>query len=151
MSERTDAHGVVLVPVDFEEASRSAIELAKSLAPCFHADVVLLHTFRLLAHSYPGLPPANAPPWPGFFQEVAVAAQKALEQLAAAHGGLRTILVEGDPAQEILAEAARLRPHLIVMGTHGRTGLEHLMLGSVAEKVIRQSTVPVAVVRAPGR
>ncbi|MFT3765960.1 MAG: universal stress protein [Minicystis sp.] len=151
MTENTQTREMILVPIDFQEASLSALEMAKSLAACFGAEVVLLHAYRLLAQTYPALRPADAPPWPGFYLEVADAAGKALNDLSAAHGGLRTILVEGDPAQAILLQAARHRPRMIVMGTHGRSGLEHLVLGSVAEKVVRQSLAPVTVVRAPQR
>lgn len=151
MSEPTTAKDVILVPIDFQPASLSALDLAKSLAPCFGAEVVLLHAYRLLVQTYPGLSPADAAPWPGIHQEIGEAARKALGELAAAHGGLRSVLVEGDAAQAILAEAARLRPRLIVMGTHGRAGFEKLMVGSVAEKVVRQSPTPVTVVRAQPR
>jgi len=65
--------------------------------------------------------------------EAEEAARRALNDLANAHGGLRSILVDGDPAAAILAEAERHRPHMVVMGTHGRAGIERLVLGSVAD------------------
>jgi len=60
-----------------------------------------------------------------------------------------TLLVEGAPHRTVLEEAERLGVDLIVVGTHGRTGVEHLLLGSTAEKIIRHSPVPVLVVRHP--
>jgi nucleotide-binding universal stress UspA family protein len=145
MDEHTHPRDIILVPVDFEEPSLSALDLAKSLAHVFGAEIVLIHAYRLLVQTYPGLTPVDVPPWPGIHLEMVEAARKALNDLAAAHGGLRSILVEGDPARAILDEAARLRPRMIVMGSHGRAGIERLMLGSVAEKVVRRSPAPVTV------
>jgi nucleotide-binding universal stress UspA family protein len=150
MSERSPRPSI-LVPVDFEEASLRAIDLAEELAPCFGAEVVLLHVYRLLVQVYPGLTPAETQPWPGIHLEIAEAARVALRDLAEARGGLRSILVEGDPARAILDEVARLSPRMVVMGTHGRAGLGHMLLGSVAERVVRGSAAPVAVVRAGSR
>src|SRR5262245_41136260 len=135
MGERKQAKAVVLCPVDFEAASRAAVGLAKEIAGCFDAEVVLLHAYAVLVQPYPGLTPAEVPMLPGIHLEVAAAAKRALDELSAEHGGLRSILVEGEPAAAILDEAQRLHPKMIVMGTHGRSGLKHLILGSVAEKV----------------
>jgi nucleotide-binding universal stress UspA family protein len=55
--------------------------------------------------------------------------------------------LEGEPAAEILHQAEIHQADLIVMGTHGRTGLEHMLVGSVAEKVVRQSAAPVLTIR----
>ncbi len=135
---------VILVPVDFEEASLSAIELAKSLGAKLGGEVVLLHVYQLPVYTYPGLEPALMP---GFHAEVSAAASRAVQQLSAQTGGLRTLLRDGDPATEILAAAEEQRAAMIVMGTHGRRGISHLFLGSVAEQVIRKSSVPVLTVR----
>jgi nucleotide-binding universal stress UspA family protein len=64
---------------------------------------------------------------------------------------VRTMLVEGLPADEILRAARRARADLIVMGTHGRTGVSRVFMGSVAERVVRESRCPVLTVRAHGR
>lgn len=139
------ASDVILVPTDFEAASRKALEVAKELAPCVRAQIVLCHVYTLPVYTYPGLEPAVLP---GFHAEVMAAAKKALDELAASEGGLPSQLREGDPATEILAAAAELKAKMIVLGTHGRQGLAHLLLGSVAEKVVRRSPVPVLTVRA---
>lgn len=136
----------ILVATDFEAASTAAIALAEELAPALGAEIVLLHVAQLPIYTYPGFEPAVLP---GAFQEVTAAARRALEELAGKHGGLRTVLREGDPATEILAAVAELAPRLVVLGTHGRRGIAHLFLGSVAEKVVRRSEVPVLTVRAP--
>lgn len=64
---------------------------------------------------------------------------------------VKAIVVEGLPPREILRSARRTRADLIVMGTHGRTGVSRLFLGSVAERVVRESRCPVLTVRAHGR
>lgn len=137
--------GVIVVPTDFEDASGKALELAKDLAGKLGTEVVLVHVYSLPTYTYPGLEPTLLP---GFHGEVMQAAQRALDDLGMAQGGLRTLLREGDTASEILAVAGELGARLVVMGTHGRKGLSHLFLGSVAEKVVRRSTVPVLTVRA---
>jgi nucleotide-binding universal stress UspA family protein len=65
------------------------------------------------------------------------------------HIPVRHVFLEGDPAEEIVRYASRAGMDLIVMGTHGRTGLERLLMGSVAEKVMREATCSVLVVKLP--
>lgn len=65
--------------------------------------------------------------------------------------GVKITILEGDPARTVLAHAARTKPDLIVVGTHGRKGLQRLLLGSTAESVIRGAHVPVLVARGPVR
>ncbi len=140
------AQQLILVPVDFEEASLRAIEIAREMAGKMGAEVVLVHVYQLPVYTYPGLEPALLP---GFHGEVSAAAARALDALSSRLGGLRSVLREGDPATEVLTVADELRAAMIVMGTHGRRGIAHLFLGSVAEKVIRKAPVPVLTVRAP--
>jgi len=75
-------------------------------------------------------------------------ASKALEELASRKSGvkLETHLLEGIPYKEVVRMTEELDADLVVMGTHGRTGLKHLLLGSVAERVVRSSKVPVITV-----
>lgn len=70
---------------------------------------------------------------------------------AAVGEGVRITILEGDPARTILAHAVRTKPDLIVVGTHGRKGLQRLLLGSTAESVVRGALVPVLVARGPVR
>lgn len=136
--------GVILVPVDFEKASTKALEVAKELGKSLGAEVVIAHVYQIPMFTYPGLEPALLPT---FTVEVSTAAKRAVEQLAGSAGGLRALLREGDPATEIIAAAKETGARMIVMGTHGRGGIAHLFLGSVAEKVMRESAVPVMTVR----
>jgi nucleotide-binding universal stress UspA family protein len=134
----------VLVPVDFQDASLDALAFARELAGRLGLEVVLLHVYAVPVVVYPGFDPIVAP---GLPEEIESTARTALDKLAAEQGGLRTLLRAGDPAAETLAAIQELKPALVAMGTHGRKGLVHLLLGSVAEKVIRSSTVPVVTVR----
>ena len=136
---------IILVAVDFEAASLGALALARELAQPLGAEVVLLHVAQLPIYTYPGFEPAVLP---GAFQEVTAAAKRALDELAVKHGNLRTVLREGDAANEILTAVEELQPRMVVVGSHGRRGLAHLLLGSVAEKIVRRATVPVVTVRA---
>jgi nucleotide-binding universal stress UspA family protein len=137
---------VILVPIDFEDASRVALALARELGAALGAELVLAHVCAVPVYAYPGVAPVLMQ---GYSDELAAAAKKELERVAAENGGLRSILRVGDAATEILAVADELRPRLLVMGTHGRRGLRHLLLGSVAERVLRESPAPVVTARAP--
>jgi nucleotide-binding universal stress UspA family protein len=141
------ANGLILVPVDFEEGSNKALELAKELASRLDAEVALLHVYMIPVYTYPGLNPAAVP---GVFTEVIEAAQQALDELKRSSGVSRAVLRGGDTATEILATAHELGATMIAMGTHGRSGFGHFLLGSVAEKVVRRSPVPVLTLRTQG-
>lgn len=136
----------LLVAVDFEEASRRAIELAKQLAAPLGAHLAIVHVYTLPVYTYPGLEPSILP---GFHAEVTTAARRAIEAFSRDVGIPDAILREGDLVAEILAVARERSASMIIMGTHGRHGLSHALLGSVAEKIIRQSDVPVLTVRVP--
>jgi len=135
----------ILCPVDFSEPSAHAIQYAIALARLHRADLTALHVY----------PPAFVPPdAPVLDVRSRDDSLRTLETETAAlfadasMRGLRVeVLVEpGQPAREILTHAAELPADVIVMGTHGAGGFEHLMLGSVAEKVLRKSTCPVLTV-----
>jgi nucleotide-binding universal stress UspA family protein len=138
----------ILVPIDFQDASLDALTTAEELARHLDLEVVLLHTYTIPVVVYPGFDPVVAPGLPG---EIATAAREALERLAAEHGGLRTMLRAGEPATVILDTIKELKPALVAMGTHGRSGLSHFLLGSVAEKIVRESATPVLTVHARAR
>jgi nucleotide-binding universal stress UspA family protein len=75
-----------------------------------------------------------------------------LNKIAAKNGGVKyvTDVKHGNSAEEILRAIDEYKPDLVVMATHGRTGLKHMLMGSVAERIVRLSPVPVLTVRAPG-
>jgi nucleotide-binding universal stress UspA family protein len=136
----------ILVPIDFEAASLEAFALARELGGRLGMELVLLHVFSIPVVVYPGFEPIMAP---GLPEEVASAARRALDDLAASAGSPSTMLASGDPAAEILKVIEKARPSFVIMGTHGRRGLSHLFMGSVAEQVIRASSTPVITVHAP--
>ena len=139
-----------LVPVDFSAYAHQALEYAIGLARKPGARVTLLHVMQ-------------SPPWGGesagtvpyaysqFIQHLeAEVVHRMQTYLARVTGsGLEGDLAVGYgvPFQEILETAKKHQVDLIVMGTHGRTGLQHVLVGSVAEKVVRLAPCPVLVVR----
>jgi nucleotide-binding universal stress UspA family protein len=138
-----ESSNTILVPIDFQDASLDALAIARNFARRLGLEVVLLHVYSVPVAVYPGFDPIIAP---GLPEELSAAAKTALEKLAAEQGGLRTILRAGDPVTEIIETIDQTKPAMVAMGTHGRKGLAHFFLGSVAEKVIRSSRVPVLTV-----
>jgi nucleotide-binding universal stress UspA family protein len=139
----------ILVATDFSECARAATRLAAELARALGGSLALLHVHPV---PRPTLPPAQAE-WPDAVLRVPLQAKEAL---AAERDGLETaelvvdaLLRDGDPAEEIVRAAVLSRPSLIAMGTHGRVGIAHALLGSVAERVVRLAPCPVLTVRAP--
>ncbi len=139
----------VLTPVDFGETSQRALDTAIELAVRFDAGLTLLHVYEIPAYVYGGMTYTPS----DLFTEVETAARQQLEAtLAEVKRKLprtRALLRRGVPHEGILACAAEEVADIIVMGTHGRRGVSHLMLGSVAEKVVRLSPVPVLTIRQP--
>lgn len=140
------AKKTILVPVDFQDASLEALALARDLGGRLGMDITLVHVFSIPVVVYPGFEPIMAP---GLPEEIAAAAKQSIERLAASVGGAKTIVASGDPSAEILRVIEQVQPAFVVMGTHGRKGFSHLLMGSVAEDVIRSSASPVITVREP--
>jgi nucleotide-binding universal stress UspA family protein len=138
----------ILLPTDFADASASALELGVQLARTFDAKLTLLHVWELPVYPYMDFM-LNSAVISDIEDAAANGLARALEELQktmpAAHSKLKT----GVPWQGILEAAQEVGADLIVMGTHGRHGLSRLTLGSVAEKVVRLSKVPVLTAHAP--
>ena len=130
----------LLLATDFSPASERAREVALQLAKTFDAELTVLHVVEPPAYAY-------AVPLP---DSVRPAVAEALEGVAESvrRAGLRTqrILREGSPSAEIVAAVEENGLDLVILGTHGHRGLNHLLLGSVSEKVVRLSAVPVLTV-----
>jgi universal stress protein A len=139
----------ILVPVDFSAGSEAAVEWAQVIAARFGAVLILLHVVDSSANAIIGGPGGvlAPPPAAALYEELRDEARRAMADLAARTPGAQTILRDGTPRLEILAAAQEVGADLIVMGTHGRTGLAHLLFGSVAEHVVRHAPVPVFTVR----
>jgi nucleotide-binding universal stress UspA family protein len=139
----------ILVPTDFSEHAAAALEHAAELAKHFSARVVLLHSYGVAISSLS----ANPFVMPGpFVEEVVAEARAGLEELQK-RPSLAALPCEVQlaplPVVTAILEAARALPaDLIVMGTQGRSGLAHALLGSVAERTVRLAHCPVLTVRA---
>lgn len=144
----------ILCPTDFSEFSERALERAVSLAGWFNARVTALHVVLPLPWALPAAAYAANVAVPvdlvrGRREEEAKELERFVRPLLGEGVPIETRLTDGEPWREILAEAGRLPADLIVMGTHGRGGFEHLLLGSVAEKVLRRAPCPVLTVGSP--
>jgi universal stress protein A len=140
----------ILVPTDFSDYSRAALGYGCALAEKFGAELHLLHVLQDLVGLVPE--PGLAFPPPGdYMRELQASAERALDELPGplAPDGLsiERATRQGPPFVEIVRYAREAEIDLIVLGTHGRTGLAHMLLGSVAEKVIRKAPCPVLTVR----
>jgi len=143
----------ICCPIDFSDASRAAMEIAADLARRQGADLVLLHAYPIPGYTFPD---GSVVASPKMMQELADQAERHLEEWRAAAEGLvgaprvETHTAVGEPAAEIVSYARASGIDLVVVGTHGRTGLEHALMGSVAERVVRRAHCPVLTVRPPG-
>ncbi|MCA9608059.1 MAG: universal stress protein [Myxococcales bacterium] len=141
----------ILVPTDFSDASKLATDAAAMLAKRFGAKVTLIHVhdpdgLRAPAHmAYSPMRQADVE------SEVKAMVEEKLGDLRdAGFPGVEVTaeLVEDEsPAHAICAHAEQVGADLIVIATHGRTGLKHLLIGSVAERVVRHATMPVLTLR----
>lgn len=140
----------ILHPTDFSKGAEPATELAIEMARRFDAELTFLHVYGTPVQMGPfgdgyALPPE-------LLQKLREDTERALEGLVlrATYAGVRarTLSTDGNVAESIVSLAGD-NVDLIVMGTHGRTGLKHLLLGSVAERILRSAPCPVLTVREP--
>ena len=142
----------ILVPVDFSPCSRAALAHAALLAKSFGASIDLLYVWEAPAFVAPEAMVGAAGTTQTLAQLASDQAQAAMREFAEQAGkdGIEikgTRVEQGDPARTITDLAESEGYDLVAMGTHGRSGFAHLLLGSVAEKVVRRSTRPVLTVR----
>jgi nucleotide-binding universal stress UspA family protein len=127
----------VLVPVDFSENSRKILDAAGSLSGICQAKlhvVFVVQSFDDYSGFFvPHMPVAK------FEEEMVEAAEKKMEKFIEGHKDVEAKILVGDVAEEIIRHAEESDMDMIVMGTHGYKGLEKVMFGSVAEKVVRSS------------
>jgi nucleotide-binding universal stress UspA family protein len=138
----------ILFPCDFTENSTKILPYVLSVSEKYNSMIYLLHVVQDLLK------------WGGFYiphlslenyqKEALMYAEKAVEKVCEEQlqscPNFQRIIVSGDPDAEILKTIEAEGIDLVIMGTHGRKGLEHAFIGSVAERVVRQSPVPVLVV-----
>ncbi len=133
----------ILVPTDFGASAARALDLALDFAVKLDAKVTVLHAFMLPVTGY-----EQFLVWP--FEEFERQAKQALDEAVvgakARFPRVDGVLVDGVPWERIVAYAETHDVDLVVMGTHGRKGLAHALLGSVADKVVRLAPCPVLTV-----
>ncbi|MBI2388398.1 MAG: universal stress protein [Deltaproteobacteria bacterium] len=135
----------VLIPTDFSETAEAAIDVAIGFAAKFDASMTLLHVYTLPMVAY-----GDITVFPVVDLETAArsAIDGVLARVRARYPKTEAVVRQGPPAETIVEVARERGCDLIVIGTHGRRGMSHLFLGSVAERVVRSSHVPVLTVRA---
>lgn len=141
----------ILVPIDFSDYSKSALKYAVNFCKDCNAEMVLIYVVEPVI--YPpdfsmgqiAIPSVNA--------EWDERAKQELEKLAKeqipASVQVKTIIKTGKPFVEIIETAGELDVDLIIIATHGRSGMEHILFGSTAEKVVRKAPCPVLTLREP--
>jgi nucleotide-binding universal stress UspA family protein len=142
----------VLIPTDFSEDAERAIHTARQLLAPRSPDIrlILLHAFNLpIEYTAYGPIPTSL----HYLQDTGLDAERRLQEMTdrlTAEGlSVDWAAREGDPSVVIVEEAERRQADLIAMGTHGRSGLRHLLLGSTAERVVQHAACPVMTVRNP--
>ncbi len=140
----------ILCPVDFSETSRHAFDYALLFAQSIGAELILVHAVE----DVPLFATYADPQMDAILQEAEKAARRELAELIAdvkaENVRVRSDIIRGRVYKAILQYAEEQEADLIVMGTHGRTGLEYAFFGSVAERVIRRAHCPVLIVPHPG-
>jgi universal stress protein A len=144
----------ILVPVDYSEGSGTALAYAATLAEELGASLDIVHVWDRPAYVPDSVlvgPAGEKRPLTELIRENADAEMKSFVARAKlpAEIEVETRLLSGNPAARILEELALGKHELLVVGTHGRTGLRHMLLGSVAEKLVRLAPVPVLTVPSP--
>lgn len=139
----------ILVATDFSKHSQVALQYAAAFGKAFSAEVILCHTLEK-PDFLSQLPPVAETYFPPNLTEIQEKhARVQCEQVLAAAGlsQARVLLVHGNPSAEITRAAKEENVDLVIVGTHGRGALAHILLGSVAEKVVRAAPCPVLTVR----
>lgn len=138
----------ILVATDFSPHAANALQLATMLAKASGASLQIMHVYDVIPYTLPeGLPIYDGGQMARIREELGLQLRKLASE--AQRGGVQevdSVLVEGQASAEIARRAEDGGCDLIVMGTHGRGGFAHLLLGSVAERVVRKALCPVLVV-----
>lgn len=143
----------ILYPTDFSELAGHAVNYACSFADAFNAEIHVLHVVDEAYQYWMAMGPNSLPVGPTP-DEILRGAQEQMarwkvERFAAAKKPVVADVRVGRPFVEIINYAKQQQIDLIIMGTHGRGGLTHVLMGSVTEKVVRKAPCPVLTVRSP--
>lgn len=141
----------ILVPIDFSEYSKASLRYSCEFAKLFDANLFLIHVLEPVI--YPPDFSMGQISIPSLNTEVGERAKQELENLCKAciEGDVRvtTIVKNGKPFYEIIETAEEIDADLIIIATHGHSGVEHILFGSTAEKVVRKAPCPVLTTRTP--
>ncbi len=141
----------VLVPIDFSDYSKSALKYAVNFAKSFNADIILVYVVEPVI--YPPDFSMGQIAMPSINSEWDDRAKDELQKLAKNEitdiKNTKTIIKTGKPFVEIVETAKEENVDLIIIATHGRSGVEHILFGSTAEKVVRKAPCPVLTLREP--
>src|SRR5262245_25168727 len=143
----------ILVPVDFSAHAQAALDYSIEFSKPFKSELLVLHVVEPVYYAVPDFTGGAAASMASLLEEQRRAARAELVRLEHTYARrrvkLRTLQQTGVTAYEAIVDTARkLKADLIIMATHGRTGLTHLLMGSVAEHVVRSATCPVLTLRA---
>lgn len=135
----------ILCPIDLSDISSSIVPYVKSLAKKYGSEVHLLFVARLFKYYENIYVPAVS--IRSFEDDLCKGAKKRLEEFVQEHfkdlPSVRAEVITGDPSLEIIRYVEREGIDLVVIGTHGRKGLDHIVFGSVAEHVVKHAPIPV--------
>jgi nucleotide-binding universal stress UspA family protein len=152
MEEIMTAFKEILFPVDLSEMSPRLVPSVKNVVDAFKGNLHLLFAARVMGQ-YTGFY-VSAAAVASFEQGILEGAQRKLKEFREAHFPAEQRIVmavkSGDPSEEVLAYITENRIDLVVMGTHGRRGFDRLLFGSVAERVVKLSPVPVMTINPMG-
>src|SRR5262245_47896254 len=139
----------ILVPTDFSKFSKAALDYAMALAEKFRTELYLLHVVQNLGVMIPDMVNVVPPVMPSN-EQLTAAVREALDRLIKENQlerfNVKSDVRIGSPFYEIIQFAKENDIDLIVMGTHGHSGLAHMLMGSVSEKVVRKAPCPVLTV-----
>ena len=139
----------ILVPTDFGEPSEAALTYALDFAKAVGAEIVLLHAYEIPVVGFPdGVLTATGDLTPQILEGARIGLDRQLAGRVDAGVTIRPIVRQGEAFALVNEVAKEIGADLIVMGTHGRTGIPRALLGSVAEKVVRTASVPVLTIHA---
>ena len=143
----------ILVPTDFSVHSAEALRYAADLSKRYEGSLLLLHVYQPVAYALPdGYVLYTEKQFAAMMSEFENQLEKAkADALAAGATRVETRMFHGVASTDIVGLAGREDFDLIVMGTHGRTGVKHVLVGSVAERVVRKAPCPVLTVHLPER
>jgi nucleotide-binding universal stress UspA family protein len=143
----------ILVPIDFSEYSKNAFRYAIEFARSFEAELILVYVVEPVV--YPSDFSFGQVALPSMENEMFSLGRQQLDQLIAREIGegisARSIVRSGKPFVEIIHTAREEEADLVIIATHGHSGIEHVLFGSTAEKVVRKAPCPVLSIRSPER